>query len=91
MGLRKFFYVGLVFRKVLVLVIKYMSIRRVIINYGFVWFYDLWNISIINDDVVVIFEKKKFRILLCLSNKRNFFICRIIFLVFMMYFYLLCI
>lgn len=38
MGLRKFFYVGLVFRKVLALIIKYMNIRRIIINYGFVWF-----------------------------------------------------
>lgn len=71
MGSRKPSHVGSVFRKVLVLVTKHMNIRWVMINHGFVWLQDLWNISIINDAAVVIPEKKKSRILSCLSNKRN--------------------
>lgn len=47
MGSRKPSHVGSVFRKVLVLVTKHMNIRRVIINHGFVWLQDLWNVSII--------------------------------------------
>lgn len=90
MGSRKPSHVGSVFRKVLVLVTKHMNIRRVIINHGFVWLHDLWNISIINDAAVVIPEKKKSRILSCLSNKRNPSICRTTFSVPMMYPHLPC-